>query len=156
MEINAIVEHNGKLSMRHDLAYFRMAIGQRIYELLLKRDLDLAELQGGIIAFLWGLWLLLPVNSGGLYPAVFSAWVSYKGYGVVFVLLGWFQCYAVLGDVHTMRRAATFSALLVWIYIGLLLAQRAAWLLACPTAFTMAAGAALGYWRLGIGAQERA
>jgi hypothetical protein len=126
----------------------------RLYEIIWRRDIEYAEIQGSLIALLWGAWFLqqyydvsfktkLPVYNSLLKVATHEAW------GVTFIVIGLIQFFGLLFSRYTVRRIGTMSATVLWLFVGIFLAMDEWRTFSCPTAFAFALGSAWGFIRIG-------
>jgi hypothetical protein len=129
-------------------------IWSRLYEIVWRRDIEYAEIQGSLIALLWGTWFLqqyydasfkarLPVYNSLLKIATHETW------GAVFVVIGLLQFFGLLLSKYSVRRIGTMSATILWLFVGIFLAMDEWRTFSCPTAFAFALGSAWGFIRIG-------
>jgi len=100
---------------------FRQRITKRLDDLLWRRDFDSAEFVMGIIAMIWGLWLLNPawdsyVSTPSYAPLETLApeWIV----GVGMFMVGAAQIVALLLEARSWRRATALMMVSAWVFIG--------------------------------------
>lgn len=129
-----------------------MRLTDRIIELVYRRDFEYAELQGGWVAILWGLWLLNP------WVDVFAVdgWRTVAGiapdhiWGTALLVVGGGQLLGLLFRNYRCRRAFALSAAALWIAFGTLLGLDKPFRLTVPSCWMFFIGAAWGYLRIGM------
>jgi hypothetical protein len=117
----------------------------RLLEIVLHRDFDFAQLQGAIIALVWGIYLLCDRGTPAyrmLSPNVAPLWL-----GVMLVLIGTMQVIALTQQSGGFRYTVSILATGVWAFLAILLLRIHANLLITPTAVMFAMGAAFGFFR---------
>jgi hypothetical protein len=127
-----------------------------VIDLICRRDFEYAELQGGVIAVLWGVWLLNP------WVQVFAddAWsriaviAPEHAWGGALVVIGLCQLVALLKQSYRWRRVGAISAAAVWLALGVLLALARPYRLGVPSAWMFFVGASWGYLRIGMSKHE--
>jgi hypothetical protein len=122
----------------------------RIQEIIVRKDFEYAELQGASIAVLWGIWFAA-FGTAGHFGAVraLSVLAVEQVWGVAFLTLGVVQFVGLVKNSHRLRRASCFAAVVLWLFVSLLLGMEEYRLLAFPTTFAFAIGAAWGFIRIG-------
>jgi hypothetical protein len=133
-----------------------MKLLDRLLDLVYRRDFEYAELQGGCIALLWGVWLLNPWvrifvddgwnRAGGFAPE--------RAWGAALGVIGLCQLLALLRMSYRWRRIGALSAAAVWLALGVLLAMERPYRLAVPSAWMFFIGASWGYLRIGLSKRE--
>jgi hypothetical protein len=122
----------------------------RIEEIVLRRDFEFAELQGAILAMMWGVWLLLPFYDRPLvtYETLLQV-APNEGWAVLFMAVGFGQMYGLVRQKRRLRRFFTFAALLVWLFTSILIGMNDWHALSFPMACAFALGAGWGFIRIG-------
>lgn len=125
----------------------------RIADLIMRYDISYAELQGGLVATIWGLWFINPWGD------MFSSHVGFGVLGLVapdhvwggiFLAVGCAQIYGIVRSDFFVRRTAAFVAACMWVTVGGLLASSHPFFPRPLTAMTFGFGSAWGYLRIGI------
>ena len=95
---------------------------QRLRGLLLDYDFEFSELFGGVVAFSWGFWLLLPWPTFAKSPT-FAAmqelapeWV----WGLFICSLGATQLASLIASWWQWRRRSALGMCLVWVFISVM------------------------------------
>lgn len=81
-----------------------------------------AEVLSALIAWTWGLWLLLPWNtfeSVASY-AFMSTLLPERTWGVLFLVVGGLQSLAMCGNVHLFRYPAAVFSMVLWVSVSLM------------------------------------
>lgn len=125
----------------------------RLKEIVTRRDIEYSELQGGLIAVLWGLWSLFPgCGVCAEAPPEFVSLVEVFPlglWGMVFVAVGLAQLLALLHGGTRTRRVLALLAASLWLFVGVIL-----WRVpsqppgSFPFVVMFAVGAAYGYLRI--------
>jgi len=129
----------------------------RVIDLVYRRDFEYAELQGGWVALLWGLWLLNP------WIDVFAdGWTHIAAiapdhvWGAALVVIGAGQLISLLLHQYACRRIFALSAAAMWMALGVLLGMDRFYRLAVPSSWMFFIGAAWGYLRIGMSKRDGA
>lgn len=131
------------------LAHYLRPVGDRIYKILLVADFEIAELQGGCLALLWGIWLMLMSTKPPSPAGVLIVMAPILVWGVLFMILGVVQIGALVAQSWRLRRASSLAAVILWLFVAMLLDLNDWRLLAVPITFAFACGSAWGYMRMG-------
>lgn len=117
----------------------------------LSTEYEFAEMQGGILAFCWGIWLLLDGRETltTVYHAL-CAVVPCPVWAAVFLLLGMVQLGGIALRSWRMRRDGALAACVLWLLSALLVGMADWHRPAFPFLLDFAAGSAWGYLRLGV------
>ena len=91
-----------------------------LYEIVLRRDWEFAELQGSILAVAWGAWLLMSYyDVARPSVAVLLRQAPNEVWGVCFLATGALQLHGLLGRRLRVRRWATLQATMLWLFTAL-------------------------------------
>jgi hypothetical protein len=134
-----------------------VAVWNRVIDFLFHSDIEYSEFQSCVMALIWGFWLAFNPVVAGITPfgdgipatvqalgALFPSWI----WSIWFVLLGTGHLIALSRHLWTARRFFSFAATCTWLYVATFLALTNYHLVAVPTTFFFAIGAAWGFWRL--------
>ncbi len=124
----------------------------RLRDILLHRDVEYAEFQACVLSVTWGLWMILfsPFDQP-YFQLIYGRMSSYAAdeyWGVVFVLLGVAQTYALITNKYTMRAVLMLFAFAWWSAIFLMQAFQLSGTLPVPTTFLFALASAWGFVRV--------
>jgi len=128
------------------------AVVDRIIDLVYRRDFEYAELQGGWVALLWGLWLVVArarafTDDGWTHVGQ----VAPDGvWGLALALIGLGQLVSLVMRRYRCRRIFALAAAMVWAAMAVLLGMDKFYRLAVPSAGMFFVGAAWGYLRIGM------
>jgi hypothetical protein len=126
----------------------------RLQALLVDYDFEFAELLTGVIAGLWGIWLMMPqwhtFASTPTFKALIDVGLPEWFWGGFIGTIGLIQLVGLLWNYYRIRRAATFAACLVWIFLSAMFISAniasTGTIIYPALSFT----AAWAYWRMGL------
>ncbi len=129
------------------------ALLERIQEIVLKKDFEYAELQGGLVSVLWGIWFItLADKIDAQHMASYVTLMRFADHavwGALFLILGLAQIYGLIRQVYRVRRTTSLFAVVVWLYVTILFGLEDWHALVFPTTAAFAVGAAWGFIRIG-------
>lgn len=129
-------------------------IWSRIYDIIWRRDIEFAEIQGALVTLLWGVWFMQTYYDKALssrvqtYDALLVV-VPHEIWGGVFIVVGLVQFLGLVYYNYRARRVGAMLATVLWLFVGIFLALDEWRTFSCPTAFAFALGSAWGYIRIG-------
>ena len=122
----------------------------RVRDILWRRDVEFAEIQGALVSFLWGAWLLNPYYVSSNFAQSVLLWVAPSwAWGMLFLFVGAFQFFGLAYRKQRVRRFGSIGACMLWLFVGIFLAQDDWRTLSVPTVFAFSLGSAWGFIRLG-------
>lgn len=122
----------------------------RLLDILLNYDFEFAELEGGVLSLIWGVWMLLPISAD--WYSAFDILIQIAPgtvWATAFITIGAAQLYGVATRSYQVRRHATFFSLLLWLCTSLLVALIDWHIPTVPLTMAFSFGAAWGYVRIG-------
>jgi hypothetical protein len=126
----------------------------RVHDILWRRDIEYAEIQGSLLSLLWGVWLFHSYYDKSnsersfTYDSLLKV-CPHEVWGSIFILVGAVQFAGLLFASYRMRRVGTLLATMLWLFVGSLLAMDEWHMLTCPTVFAFAVGSGWGFIRIG-------
>ena len=127
---------------------------RNIWRVIFQSDIEYGELQGAMLALLWGVWFLLPWYdaSAHSYP-VFHALLGLLNntyWAAIFISIGILQLCGVASKQYSIRRVGAMMALICWLFVGIFLSWSDWHAMSAPTAWAFAIGAGIGFVKIGI------
>lgn len=124
----------------------------RLLEIVLRRDFEFAEFQGGLLETLWAAWLSQPYYLAPGWPMlkVFVTALPSGVWALLFAAVGIGQLWGLFSRHRLARRAFAFSAFLLWTFTTILLALNDWHILVVPLTGSLALGSAWGFIRIGL------
>jgi hypothetical protein len=133
---------------------FAQVMLQRLRHILLSSDFIFTELLNGTALFFWGLWLAIP------YWAIFSTTPTFAALrrlplpediqGIIIMIVGLCVILGLLLDVHQIRKASTFTAMVVWAFLSAMFIN-ANWQSTATVIYPlMTLSAIWAYWRITV------
>ena len=125
---------------------------ERLLDIVLRRDFEFAEFQGGLLEVLWAAWLAQPYYDAPSYPIfrVLVQTMSNQWWAMLFGVVGLGQLWGLFTYRHAWRRAFAFMAMLLWTFTTFLLAIADWHILSVPLTASLALGSAWGFIRIGL------
>lgn len=98
-------------------------LAARAHDILNYYGLEIPELQSGVFIILRGLWVVNPTVDNTrmffvLRPLV--PWFTPGIWSALFMLVGFYQIWALLVDTASHRRRSTLTACMLWMFFGFL------------------------------------
>ena len=124
----------------------------RLVEIVLRRDFEFAEFQGGLLDVVWAIWLAQPYYDAPSYP-IFQILVQTLPnlwWAALFGCVGIGQLWGLVRYRTLTRRVFAFAACLLWTFTTFLLALADWHILSVPLTASLALGSAWGFIRIGL------
>jgi hypothetical protein len=121
---------------------------QRLFEIVNSDSFEFSELQGALIAIIWGIWMLGvgPNSPTGLHISNVIS-LGLVGFGSIFV--GMAQLLSLGFNVLEFRRITCMAAVILWLFLALVDVNQGWRYATTPLLFLFASGAAWAFWRMG-------
>jgi len=124
----------------------------RLLDIVLRRDFEFAEFQGGLLEVVWAVWLAQPYYDMPSYPIfhILVRTLPNECWSVFFGVVGLGQLWGLFRYRRLWRRVFSFTAFLLWTFTTFLLALADWHILSVPLTASLALGSAWGFIRIGL------
>ncbi len=125
-----------------------------VWEIILTSELELAELQGSMIAIATGIWLCMPwfhnpENNFTIFQPLMHI-VPHEFWAAMFMAVGLGQLFGLLSGHYAVRRGFCLTSIALWGFVAGLLSCGEWRALAFPYLVLFFGGALLGYIKMGF------
>ena len=130
---------------------FAQQLSARLYDLMWRRDFEFAEAFTGVIAFAWGLVLMLPYatfDTAVSYHAMAQSGLPEWAWGAAIALPGLSQVIGLLLDWWNVRRRSALALVFVWAFIATMVGIANPISTTVPLYIGLALAAGWAYWRM--------
>ncbi len=131
----------------------------RIKEILLRRDIEYAELQACLLSVLWGVWLLFlnPFDDprGQHLYGIMMSYAADEIWGTLFLVLGVLQLYALASNKPNERAIFMLFSFAWWSAIFLTQVVAVPSSMTVPTTFLFSLSSAWGFVRIAAALPEQ-